>query len=617
MTITETMIKSLLVNPPKTEEDFGVVLRNILRDTKNSPANIPTKTVLLKSYHKLLKQHKIKKSAILEKMLIRRAVRSLSGVSIITVLTKPFPCPGKCIYCPTEARMPKSYLADEPAAARALGLMFDPYQQVAQRMLALKNNGHPTDKVELIIKGGTWNSYPIKYQYWFIARCFEACNQRKNPAPYPSPYRGGNDGEKAAYPLKLLSPTRGETERGVLEKSLVSERMSLEELRKLSFKIQKTNEKSKHRIIGLTIETRPDFINKGTVAAMREMGTTRIELGVQNTNEKILKLTKRGHGIAAVKHATKMLKDYGFKVDFHLMPQLPGATPTTDLKMMLKVFDDSDYRPDMIKVYPCTVVKTSELYDWLKRGEYKTYSDRQLINMLKKFKAKVPMYVRISRLIRDIPGHHIQAGNTMTNLRQVIQAEMQKEGLRCNCLRCREVGHQHIDKLKVKSSKLKVKLFVDKYEASGGKEYFLSFEDTKRDVVYAFCRLRILTRPVILSEMKDPSRLDKRDSSAKPQNDNQGLPNEGITPAVLDTMGYPAFIRELHTYGQLINIGKKAVGASQHTGMGTKLIAEAEKICKKNQARQLAVISGVGVREYYKKFGYKLENTYMVKSLKR
>jgi elongator complex protein 3 len=349
MSITETMIKSLIANPPATAADFGEVLRTILRQTKNAQANIPTKPALLKSYHKLLKQDKIKKSPALEKMLMRRAVRSLSGVSIITVLTKPFPCPGKCIYCPTEARMPKSYLADEPAAARALGLAFDPYQQVSQRIKALTTNGHPTDKVELIIKGGTWNSYPIKYQYWFIARCFEACNNAK------------------------------------FENSQVDEMFSLDDLRKLSFKIQKTNEKSKHRIIGLTIETRPDFINKGTVAAMREMGTTRIELGVQNTNEKILNITKRGHGIAAVKHATKMLKDYGFKVDFHLMPQLPGATPTTDLKMMLRVFDDPAYRPDMIKVYPCTVIKTSELFDWLKRGEYKTYSDRELINMLKKF----------------------------------------------------------------------------------------------------------------------------------------------------------------------------------------------------------------------------------------
>ncbi len=588
MSVTEEMIKYLLANPPKTEDAFGVVLRKILRQTKNAQANIPTKSSLIKSYHKLLKQHKIKKSPALEKTLMKRAVRTLSGVSIITVLTKPFPCPGKCIYCPTEARMPKSYISDEPAAARALSLAFDPYQQVVQRFKALENNGHPTDKVELIIKGGTWNSYPIKYQYWFVARCFEACNNVKFNAAKP---RGA--------------------------RSAVDEKFSLDKLRQLSFKIQKANENGKHRLIGLTIETRPDFINAGTIAAMREMGTTRIELGVQNTNEKILKLTKRGHGTAEVKRATKMLKDYGFKVDYHLMPQLPGATPATDLKMMLKVFDDPDYRPDMIKVYPCTVVKTSELYDWLKRGEYKTYSDRHLINMLKKFKVKVPRYVRISRLIRDIPGHHIQAGNKMTNLRQVIQEELKKEGLKCSCLRCREVGHQHIES-NVKSQKSKVKMFVDKYEANGGTEYFLSFEDTKRDVVYAFCRLRVL-KPVILSKAKDLSLSNKRDSSVTslPQNDNHNLPNEGISAAELVKMGYPAFIRELHTYGQLINIGKKAKGASQHIGMGTKLIVEAEKICRKNKAYKLAVISGVGVREYYKKFGYKLENTYMVKTLKK
>ncbi len=569
MSITETMIKSLLATPPATAADFGEVLRTILRQTraqagqaKNAQTNIPTKPELLKSYHKLIKQHKIKKSVTLEKMLMRRAVRSLSGVSIITVLTKPFPCPGKCIYCPTEARMPKSYLADEPAAARALSLAFDPYQQVSQRIQALTNNGHPTDKVELIIKGGTWNSYPIKYQYWFIARCFEACNGAK------------------------------------FEDSRVDEMFSLDDLRKLSFKIQKTNEKSKHRIIGLTIETRPDFINKGTIAAMREMGTTRIELGVQNTNEKILTLTKRGHGIAAVKLATKMLKDYGFKVDYHLMPQLPGATPTTDLKMMLKVFDDPDYRPDMIKVYPCTVIKTSELYDWLKRGEYKTYSDRELINMLKKFKARVPRYVRISRLIRDIPGHHIQAGNTMTNLRQVIQAEMAKEGLKCKCLRCREVGHQHSES-KVQSLKSKVRLFVDAYEASGGKEYFLSFEDANRDVVYAFCRLRVLSKQKVAEKTFLP----------------KGLPSEGISAAALDKMGYPAFIRELHTYGQLVQIGKTKKGASQHKGLGVRLVQTVEKICRKQKIHKLAVISGVGVRGYYKKFGYKLENTYMVKNI--
>jgi len=529
MSINEKIIKHLLAHPPKTADDLGDVLRKFLRKEKTPSLAIPAKSALLKAYHILLKQNKIKKSVQLEKLLTKRAVRTMSGVTIITALTKPFPCPGKCVYCPTEERMPKSYLSDEPAANRALMLMFDPYQQVLSRIKALEANGHPTDKIELIVKGGTWNAYPVNYQYWFIARCFEACNGTRN--------------------------------------IILKEKNYLNILREQLEKLQKTNEKAKHRIIGLTLETRPDFIDEKNIKIMREFGCTRIEMGVQTTDDKILKLIKRGHDVKEAKRATKLLKNYGFKVDYHLMPQLPRATPTKDLKMMLEIFDDSDYRPDMIKVYPCTVIKNSELYEWLKKDEYKTYSDRQLVNMLKKFKAKVPRYVRISRLIRDIPSHHIHAGNKMTNLRQVIQSEMKTEGLRCNCLRCREVGHQE-----TRTNKLK--MFVDKYEASGGTEYFLSLEDAKRNAVYAFCRLRI---------------------------DKQGL--------------YPAFIRELHTYGQLVGIGKTETGASQHTGLGVKLVQQAQQLCKKAGIKKLAVISGVGVRGYYKKLSFKLENTYMVKDI--
>lgn len=566
MPVNEKIIRFLLKNTPSSDDGLGGVLRKFLREAKTTSFNLPTKSELLKSYHKLLAAHKIKKSVQLEKLLVKRAVRTLSGVTIITLLTKPFPCPGKCVYCPTEARMPKSYISDEPAAARALGLMFDPYQQVVTRIKALEDNGHPTDKIELIVKGGTWNSYPIKYQYWFIARCFEACNGKKP------------------------------------DDSAVSENFSLDKLREQAFKIQKKNETAKRRVIGLTLETRPDWINQRTILAMREMGCTRVELGVQNTNDKILTLIKRGHDTKEVKRATKMLKDYGFKVDYHLMPQLPGATPATDLKMMLKVFDDPDYRPDMIKVYPCTVVKTSELYDWLKRGEYKTYSDRQLINMLKKFKAKVPRYVRISRLIRDIPSHHIQAGNTMTNLRQVIQEEMKKEGLKCRCLRCREIGHVH-NVIPAKTGIQSPKLFIDEYEASGDKEYFISFEDKNRDVVYAFCRLRVIL-PLPRGGAGGVAEVELPRASA------------GNSPhPLLVRGGYPAFIRELHTYGQLVGIGKTKKDASQHKGLGVKLVKKAERVCRAQKIHNLAVISGVGVRGYYKKLGYKLENTYMVKDI--
>ncbi len=531
--LAEKIIQAALKTRPKNAEELNAIKRNFLRESKNKTS--PTSADLLRVYHKLVKGGKLKAEPVLERVLVKRGVRTMSGVTVITVLTKPFPCPGQCIYCPLDERMPKSYLSDEPAAARALALRFDPHEQVKRRIEALEANGHPTEKIELIVKGGTWNVYPLDYQYAFILKCFEACNrkiQKKN----------GKAG-------------------------LVTIKKELEIA-------QAKNELAKHRIVGLTLETRPDYISEKNILAMREQGCTRIELGVQTTDEKTLKQIKRGHDTKEVKRATKLLKNYGFKVDYHLMPQLPGATPAKDLKMLKEIFSDQDYRPDMIKIYPCTVIENSELFDWFKAGRYKTYSEKQLVKMLMAFKPTVPRYVRISRLIRDIPSHHVHAGNTVTNLRQVIQEEMKKQGLKCLCLRCREIGHQ-INDAKLKLEKIIPKLFVEKYEASGGKEYFLSFEDKKRTAVFAFCRLRLNT---------------------------QSLP-------------YPAFIRELHTYGQQLEISVKEKLASQHKGLGRKLVEEAEKICRKNKIQKLAVISGVGVRGYYRKWAYKKEGTYMVKKL--
>jgi elongator complex protein 3 len=550
MTITEKILLELIKNKPKSLDEINAVKRRFLR-TNSSSRQMPSSKELLQSYHKLVKGHKIKPAPDLEKILIKRAVRTLSGVAIITVLTKPFPCPGRCVYCPSEPGMPKSYISDEPAANRALKLKFDPFKQVYTRIKALEANGHPTDKIELIIKGGTWNAYPLDYQYWFILRCFQACNKC-----LPQ-----KDFERVMAAAAAIPEPRGEES----EKTFCGGQN-----KKLSIQ-QTKNENAKHRIIGITLETRPDVINDITAQQMREMGCTRIEMGVQTTDEKTLKKIRRGHNVQAVKNATKLLKKYGFKVDYHLMPQLPGATPAKDLQMMLSIFSDTDFRPDMIKIYPCTVIKNTELYNWLKAGKYKPYSDKKLVDTLIKFKCRIPRYVRISRLIRDIPGGHIMAGNKMTNLRQVIQAEMKNTKLKCKCLRCREVGHQGVPEA---ISAHQIKLFMEKYKASGGYEYFFSFEDKKRNTVYAFCRLRL---------------------------DKNGL--------------YPAFIRELHTYGKMIQIGKNEKNASQHTGLGGRLMQEAEKICRKNKVKKLAVIAGVGVREYYRKLGYKLENTYMVKPM--
>lgn len=549
----ESIILQILKQPNLTAEKLDKIKRRLSAANHLPP---PPTAALLRAYRGLLARKKIQPNLKLEKLLVKRNVRSASGVAIVTVLTKPWACPGQCVYCPSQAGMPKSYLKNEPAAQRAYSTKFDPSQQVLTRLKTLYQNGHPTDKIELIVKGGSWNAYPWKYQVWFITECFRAANEfrpcRRDLPPTPS-LSGG---------VANTPPDKGEIAEGVLKR-------------------QHKNETAQCRIVGLTLETRPDLITPQTIRQMRQLGCTRIELGVQHTDDKILKLCRRGHNLQQTKEATRLLRRAGFKLDYHLMPQLPGATPKKDFAMFKKVFADPDLRPDMIKIYPCTVVPGSPLFSWHKQGKYKPYPTKKLVEMLIGVKNEIiPYYCRISRLVRDIPSTDIVAGNRVTNLREVIQAEMKKRNLKCKCLRCREIGHN--EKNKEQGTKSKPKLFVEQYEASGGMEYFLSYEDAKRNVVLAFCRLRL-----------DPNGL------------------------------YPAYLRELHTYGQMRPLGQRTKNKEQrasdeivqHTGFGKKLLAEAEKICRQNGIKKLAVISGVGVRQYYKKLGYRLEDTYMVKKL--
>ncbi len=490
----------------------------------------------------------------------KRRVRTLSGVAIIAVLTKPFPCPGQCVYCPLEPGMPKSYLKSEPAAGRAHLNKFDPYKQVLSRLITLYQNGHPIDKVELIVKGGTWSSYRYPYQLWFISECFRACNDFKKTSVLP-------EETHSDIPAGLEIPW--------LEKELTRQ--------------QRKNETAPSRVIGLNIETRPDWITPDEVKRLRLFGCTRVELGLQHTDEEILAITKRGHTLAQMTKAARLLKEAGFKTDFHLMPQLPGSTPAKDYQMIAEVFANPDLRPDMVKIYPCAVLKNTDLYKWYQAGTFTPYPDEEMLEMLIRAKSElIPRYCRISRLIRDIPSTEIMAGNKITNLRETIQSEMKKRGLACPYLRCREVGHTLTPTLSPKGrggtdnpSPLEgegggegIKLFIDTYTASGGQEYFMSFEDPARRVVYAFLRLRI-------------------------NGDNK-----------------TAFIRELHTYGHLVPIGKNKIEATQHKGLGKKLMAEAEKICRQHGLKRLQIISGVGVRDYYRHLGYRLSKTYMVKSMK-
>lgn len=540
MGIADVIIQASLRRGVQTKDEFLECKRKAAAE---AGVPMPPTSALRKAYAKAVAAEPALASAALDKVLTRRGVRSLSGVAIVTVLTKPYACPGKCVYCPTEAIMPKSYLSNEPAAMRALMNRFDPWKQVTQRLNALVNNGHPADKIELIVKGGTWSAYAWEYQQWFIKRCFDACNHFK-------------------------AVERARTE------SLAD--------------AQHVNETAGHRIIGLTLETRPDWITPKEIVRLRTLGCTRVELGVQSIDDRILDLTKRGHDVASVRRAAVLLKDSGYKTDFHMMPQLPGATPASDLAELRAIFTDPDFRPDMIKIYPCVTVELAELHQWWKDGRYVPYSDTELTEMLIEAKTSIPRYCRISRLIRDIPSTSIVAGNAVTNLRQAVQDEMARRGLRCACLRCREIGRaaQTAPALMQEAPVL----FDDTYDASGGEEHFLSFEDAQRRAVFAFCRLRL--------------------PSKQPQNEDVQSTWESI-PEIRGA----AFVRELHTYGHLVPIDAKNPDANQHKGLGRKLMAEAERLAAAVGYEKLAVISGVGVREYYRKLGYELEGTYMVKHL--
>jgi len=477
----------------------------------------PSNIELLKAYHELVGNKRIKKNKKIEELLKTRPIRSLSGIVNVSVLTNPYPCPGKCIYCPTESGIPKSYVSGEPAVERAKRLNYDPYLQTKLRIEMLESEGHPTDKIELRIVGGTWSYYPKSYQNWFIKKCFDACNDKYT-----------------------------------LNGSLL--------------KAQRLNEKAKHRIIGLSVETRPDFINPKEIKQLRKLGVTMVELGVQSICYDILKLNRRGHEVKETILATKLLKDAGFKVLYQMMPNLPGSNLKKDEKMFEELFSNSGFQPDLLKIYPCALLKEAPLYKWWKKGSYRPYTEKQLINLIKKVKKQIPYYVRIQRITRDIPGTSIIAGPAkISNLRQIITREMKKEGWRCKCIRCREVKGEYLPKEKVF-------LFRKDYRACEGKEVFLSFENKIRTKLYSLLRLRI-------------------------------------------TSQNKAIIREVHTYGQSIPLTKKGL-APQHRGLGKKLIKESEKIVKKEFGlKEISVISGVGAREYYRNLNYRLKNTYMTKVL--
>lgn len=520
-------IIELLKSEFDNEREFMKKKREI---AKKKSISIPSNSFILKIYRELKAENKIKQDRKLEALLKKRAVRTMSGIAPVAVLTKAYECPGECAYCPTEKDVPQSYLSNEPAVMRAIRCNYNPYLQVHDRLRALIANGHNPTKIELIVIGGTWSYFPDKYKYYYILNCFAAVNE---------------------FPLQKEE-----------EKYKISD-YSTEELRKFLVKEQKKNEKADYKIIGLTLETRPDYINIREIWQMRELGCTRVELGVQTLDDQILKKNKRGHGVGEIVKATEDLRNHGFKITYHIMPGLPGSDLQKDFQIFKKYFSDPRFRPDQIKFYPTVVTKGSLLYKWWKEGSYKPYSNKELQSLIIKCKKEVPEYVRIIRLIRDIPGESIVAGNLTTNLRQI----MKDQGVECRCIRCREIKGE-------KSKKENQEFEIIKYSANGGREYFLFYIDKKSDKILAFCRLRLHRRNIFGS----------------------------------------AIIRELHVYGQLVSIGEER--EIQHSGFGKKLVERAEEIAKAKGFKIMTIIAGVGVRNYYKKFGYKFQDSYMIKKLK-
>lgn len=532
-------ISELLEVKIKDNKELMLVKRRL---AKKYAVGLPSNSEVIKIYREQLLQKRIKRNELLENLLKKRAIRTMSGIAPVAVLTKPFGCPGECVYCPTEKNVPQSYLSNEPAVMRAIRCNYNPYIQVYNRLRALVANGHNPTKIELIVIGGTWSYFPRKYKYWYIANCFAASNDFVERRGQKNKERGIYHTPRVRTKYSINLPVKA------LESALLDE--------------QKRNEKAKYQIIGLTLETRPDYINEKEVWEMRKLGCTRVELGVQAIDDAILKKNKRGHGVAEIVAATKLLRNYGFKITYHLMPGLPGSSCEKDLEMFKEYFSDERFQPDQIKFYPTVVTKGSLLYHWWKSGKYQPYTDQELQDLIINCKKYVPEYVRIIRLIRDIPSESIIAGNKITNLRQI----MKDKGVLCRCIRCREIGN-------TKSIKRNQKYRVEKYLAAAGREYFISYFDKKEDKLLAFCRLR--------------------------------LSNDNYKQA--------AIIRELHVYGSLVAIGEKV--NVQHSGIGKKLVLRAEKIAKDHNFSKILVISGVGVRGYYRKLGYKLRNTYLEKTL--
>lgn len=499
------------------------------------------------SNSKILQYAKPEELETLRPILMKKPTRTISGVAIVAVMCHPHKCPhGRCKYCPESSVAPPSYTGEEPAALRARMFSFHPYVQTFNRLYQLRNIGHPIDKVELIIMGGTFASRPLDYQEWFVTQCLRAMNDFESII---------NTIPRNQKEADIVPPTDF----------------------KYLHDVKKSNEHSKVRCVGLTFETRPDYSKTEDVNRMLGFGVTRVELGVQTLYNYIYKRIDRGHRIQDVIEANQTLRDSGIKVAMHMMPGL-YSTPRSDLNMFKRLFTEPSFCPDMLKIYPCLVTEGSEFYEMWKRGEYEPYTSEQAVDLIVEVKKILPKWVRTMRIQRDIPATLIDAGVKKSNLGELVYNRLEEENIQCQCIRCREVGHKRAHGIEPDYDN--IELLRTDYDVTGGHEIFLSIEDPSNDIIIGFTRLRI------------PSK-----NTFRPE----------ITPN-------SALIRELHVYGQMQKIGKNKENLWQHKGYGGRLLHEAERIAKEEyEKNKLLIISGIGVRDYYRKLGYHKDGPYMSK----
>ncbi len=466
------------------------------------------------------------------RLLSIKPVRNLSGVAVVAVMSKPAPCPAHCTYCPSGigVETPKSYTGHEPSTMRAIRLKYNPYKIVENRIRQFEAIGHNADKVELIIQGGTFPSLPWPHQKYFVKRVLDAvCGKT----------------------FSSLDRTK------------------------------RACETAKHRVVGLTIETRPDWCGETEINRLLALGATRVELGVQTLDEGIYKKTARGHSVEDVVKATQALRDSCFKMVYHWMPGQPGSTREGDLADFQRLFDDPAFRPDMIKFYPCLVIPGTALYRQWQQGKFQPLSSDEAASAIAEMKRFIPPYVRVMRVNRDIPATMVAGGVDKTNLRQLVEAQCREKGIRCRCIRCREAG-LFAHKKKVKLDPKKARISVESFEASQGKEFFVSVVDPASDALYGFARLRIPFEPF------------RREISTK-----TGL------------------LRELHVYSHVVPLDSAPVESEfQHRGFGRALMGKAEDLARAEGMEDLVVIAGLGVREYYRKqLGYRNRGPYVAKAL--